>query len=88
MQSADRDSKPGVGAKNIGSTAHHFNYVIQVWVLRGRVKACAHPSTMRPIFAGVDHPCCNAFRYQGLTESAAVAAHEKSNLIAAALRPH
>lgn len=52
-----------------GDRGHHFNYEIQAWVLRGRVKACAHPTEMR-----VGRPCCNAFRFQGMTESAAVAA--------------
>lgn len=56
---------------------HHFNYEIQAWVLRGRVKACAHPDSMRA-FGGI-HPCCNAFAYQGMTEAAAVAAHRKSH---------
>lgn len=52
-----------------GDRGHHFNYEIQVWVLRGRVKACAHPTEMR-----VAGACCNAFRFQGMTESAAVRA--------------
>jgi hypothetical protein len=72
MQNADRDSKPGTGAKNIGG--HHYNYEIQAWIEYGRVRGCAHPEHMKS--AG----CCNGDRYSGETESAAVAA-ERNHVV-------
>ena len=38
-----------------------FDYNINVWVVDGVIRRCAHPASMRP--RGV--PCCNAYRYAG-----------------------
>lgn len=44
-----------------GYVFHGFDYNIQVWVVDGVVRRCAHPASMRS--GGV--PCCSAYRYAG-----------------------
>ncbi len=44
-----------------GAVWNGYDYDLQVWVVRGIVRACAHPETMsRP-----GRPCCNQRRYAG-----------------------
>ncbi len=45
----------------LGRVFNGFDYQIQVWVVDGLIRGCAHPARMRS--AGV--PCCNAYRYAG-----------------------
>jgi hypothetical protein len=45
----------------LGRLFNGFDYQIQVWVVDGLIRGCAHPATMRS--AGV--PCCNAYLYAG-----------------------
>ena len=54
-----------------------FNYDLQVWIVGVDhvVKRCAHPDRMR-----VNGPCCNAWRWQGLTEQEAIAEYENKQV--------
>ena len=46
-----------------------YNYRLQVWTIDGIVQTCGHPQSMR-LFG----PCCNQYRYQGMTVSVAMIA--------------
>jgi hypothetical protein len=45
----------------LGRVFNGFDYQIQVWVVDGVVRGCAHPASMRQ--GGM--PCCKAYRYAG-----------------------
>jgi hypothetical protein len=56
-----------------------FNYDLQVWIVGPdhRVKPCSHPERMRKAPANDPQPwravpCCNAWRWAGLTEADAI----------------
>jgi hypothetical protein len=54
-------------------TPRAFNYDLQVWVVGPDhiVKRCSHPDKMR-----VNGGCCNAWKWQGLTEDQAIVEYE------------
>lgn len=59
---------PVPGIPGDRGAAHHFNYEIQCYINHGRVMGCFHPDSMR----GNAQPCCDQWRFRGMTEHAAV----------------
>lgn len=50
----------------------HYNYTLQCWVRDGIIIRCEHTESMRR----PTRPCCNASRFDGMTERAAEQIHD------------
>lgn len=51
----------------------HYNYDLQCWITDGFVADCGHTTARRHSTALAGRRCCNAQRFAGMTETAALA---------------